>query len=122
MVVDEFTERLARVRHRFMSTLQSKIEDTYAALPGLIGDDAGAAQEVAEVYRRIHNIVGVGPTVGFAATGGLARKVEGILFLAHHDRRGLTPSELEALRPLLHGLREAAQEELQATLSSWRPA
>jgi chemotaxis protein histidine kinase CheA len=120
MAIDVFAERLAKVRHRFMSTLASKIEDTYTALPCLSGDGPDAAEGVAEVYRRIHNIVGVGPSVGFTATGSTARKVESILFLAQHARRGLNSNELTALKPMLHILRDTAQQELQSTLSGWR--
>ena len=40
MAVDPYAERLARVRERFVSTLESKIKDTFAALPNLSGDAA----------------------------------------------------------------------------------
>ena len=40
MAVDPFTERLARVRERFVSALESKIEDTFAAIPDLSGENA----------------------------------------------------------------------------------
>jgi hypothetical protein len=33
MPADPFTERLGRVRERFVAALESKIEDTYAAIP-----------------------------------------------------------------------------------------
>ena len=45
MPADPFTERLARVRQRFVSTLESKIEDTYADLPKLVGDGPGVADD-----------------------------------------------------------------------------
>jgi hypothetical protein len=38
MSTDPFTERLARVRHRYVSTIEGKIDDTYADLPKLVGD------------------------------------------------------------------------------------
>jgi len=40
MAVDQFAERLARVRQRFVSALESKIEDTFAAIPDLSGETA----------------------------------------------------------------------------------
>ena len=49
MTVDPFTERLARVRERFVSALESKIEDTFAALPQLAGETATFAA-VDETY------------------------------------------------------------------------
>jgi hypothetical protein len=40
---DEFAERLAKVRERFVSSLATKIDETYAALPHLAGDDVTVA-------------------------------------------------------------------------------
>ncbi len=74
-----FTERLARVRHRFVASLESKIDSVYAALPKLSGEGTAVAEVVDENYRRIHDIVGVSPSVGFFATGRVARTVENIL-------------------------------------------
>jgi len=69
MSVDAYAERLARVRQRFVSALESKIGDSYAAIPELSGETAAATEAVGETYRRMHGIVGIGPTVGFASTG-----------------------------------------------------
>ena len=52
MTVDPFAERLARVRERFVSALESKIEDTFAALPDLAGEAAGF-EAVDETYREL---------------------------------------------------------------------
>jgi chemotaxis protein histidine kinase CheA len=109
MAIDPFTERLAKVRQRFVSTLESKIEDTYTALPALSGE--GSA--VAETYRRIHGIVGIGPTVGLAATGRAARGVENLLLPAYSAKRGLNAIEMDAVRKALHALREAAQRDIE---------
>ena len=65
MTMDPFADRLARVRQRFVSTLEGKIDDTCAALPTLGCDAPLAAAAVAEAYRCMHGIVGIGPTVGF---------------------------------------------------------
>jgi hypothetical protein len=119
MTVDPFAERLARVRERFVSALESKIEDTFAALPDLAGEIAGF-EAVDETYRRIHGIVGIGPTVGFAATGRAARTLEHILLQPHEAERGLTAAEITSFRKALHTLRETAASELQSFYSGWR--
>ena len=67
MTDDIFADRVAKVRLRFVATLEAKIEETAAALPklggGVLADTAVAA--VAEAYRAMHAIVGIGRTVGF---------------------------------------------------------
>ena len=118
MDVDPFAERLARVRERFVSALESKIEDTFAALPELAGETATEA--VDETYRRIHGIVGIGPTVGFAGTGRAARTLENILLLPRDAERGLTAEEINSFKNALHTLREIAAKELQSFYSCWR--
>jgi chemotaxis protein histidine kinase CheA len=119
MTVDPFTERLARVRERFVSALESKIEDTFAALPQLAGETATFAA-VDETYRRIHGIVGIGPTVGFAATGRAARTLENILLRPHQAERGLTAEEATSFTEALQMLRETAASELQSFYSGCR--
>jgi hypothetical protein len=120
MPVDSFTQRLARVRQRFVSTLESKIEDTYGDLPTLSREGPGVRGTLEETYRRIHGIVAVGPTVGFAATGKAARTVENVLLGPHQAARALGANEVDALKKALHALRQAAQQELQSTFTSWR--
>jgi chemotaxis protein histidine kinase CheA len=115
VVVDEFTERLAKVRQRFTSTLAGKVEQSYAALAGLSGDDAGAANVVEETYRRPHGICGIGPTVGFKATGLAARQAEAVLLFPLQAKRGLTANEVTIFTQALDALREAARLELQTT-------
>ncbi|MGD0024763.1 MAG: hypothetical protein ABSC37_09080 [Xanthobacteraceae bacterium] len=68
---------------------EAKIDDTCAALPNLSGIAPPAAAAVAEAYRCMHGIVGIGPTVGFTATGRPADDVEDVLRSPYHDRRGL---------------------------------
>jgi hypothetical protein len=120
MAVDPFAERLARVRQRFISALESKIEDTYAAIPNLSGATSATAGAVGETYRRMHGIVGIGPTVGFARTGRAARSVENILLPPHQAERGLTIEEIDSFKKALHALRETAASELQSFYSNWR--
>ena len=120
MTIAPFAERLARVRQRFISALESKIEDVYAALPKLPGAGPDIVTVVEETYQRIHAIVGIGPTVGFIATGRAARTVENLLLPARSAGRGLTAEEINLFKKALQALREASQQELQSTYSGWR--
>jgi hypothetical protein len=120
VAIDPFQERLAKVRFRFASTLEGKIEDTYAVLAHLSGYDKGAVDAVEATYRRIHGICGIGPTVGFVQTGRVARDVEAILLEPVRTQRGLTEAEAASFRKKLHVLRETAKSELQSTYSSLR--
>jgi len=113
MSVDVFADRLARVRRRFVSTLQGRIDDTDAAIPKLGGNAATAATAVGEAYRCMHGIVGVGPTVGFPATGRAAHDVEDVLRPAQTERRGLSDDEVARLRERLLDLRAAVEREMQ---------
>jgi len=114
MTADPFLDRLARVRARFAMTLAGKIDETSAALPRLAGAAPAAALAVAEAYRCVHGIVGVGPVVGFAASGNAAHEVEDILRPPQQERRGLTADEIAALAAALQVLREVAARELQS--------
>jgi hypothetical protein len=120
MSVDPFTERLARVRNRYVSTIESKINDTYAELPKLVGDGPDVTMTLEETYRRIHGIVGIGLAVGFAATGKAAKTVENVLFEPHRDARGLGANEFDALKQALDVLRDTVQRDLQTITTSGR--
>src|SRR5579863_3340198 len=113
MTVDAFAERLARVRHRFVSTLEGKIDDAYESITKRAGLAPDAVSAVGETYRCMHGIVGVGPTVGFPATGRAAHDVEDALRAAQREGRGLRPDEILLLKKQLQMLREAANRELQ---------
>jgi chemotaxis protein histidine kinase CheA len=120
VVVDQFTERLNIVRHRFVASLESKIEDAYHALPNMEGETPDAIKATAESFRRIHAIVGVGPTVGFPSSARSARLAENLLLRAYQAERGVNADELLSFKKALHALREAARAELQIAYSSWR--
>jgi hypothetical protein len=111
---DQFSDRLAAVRQRFASGLADKIAATYAAIPSLGGDQASAVAAVADSYRRIHGICGVGASVGFVTTGQAAREVEAVLLPSFRANRGLTADEIVRLERMLAALSAAAQAELQA--------
>ena len=114
MDADVFAERLTKVRNRFTSTLEGKIEETDVAMAGMSGDGVAVVEAVAETYRRLHGIAGTGPTIGFPVTGQAARDAEAVLIAANRDRRGLTADEVANLKTALHALRRAAIVELQA--------
>lgn len=118
MTTETFGDRIARVRHRFASTLEGKIEHAYAAVAKMSDQAAGAAVVVEETYRSIHGMVGIGPSVGFPATGQAARLVEDILRPRLQTSQGLTAEEMLALKKSLHALREAATRELQGFYST----
>lgn len=110
---DHFSDRLAAVRLRFASSLPEKIAATYAAIPTLTGDQSGAIAAVAESYRRIHGICGVGASVGFVSTGLAAREVEAVLLAPFRAGRALDADETALLERRLAELSAAAQAELQ---------
>jgi chemotaxis protein histidine kinase CheA len=114
MNVDVFADRLDRVRRRFVSNVEGKIDDACAAIPDLSEIVPAAAASLGDVYRSIHSIVGIGPTIGFPVIGRAARNVEDVLRAAYCDRRGLTPDEISRLTNSLNALREAASGELQS--------
>jgi chemotaxis protein histidine kinase CheA len=116
MTDDIFADRVAKVRLRFVATLEAKIEETSAALPKVGGvalaDTAVAA--VAEAYRAMHAIVGIGRTVGFPDTGRAAHEVEDVLRPPYHAGRGLSDDEISHLKDTLQALRTIAARELQS--------
>ena len=114
MSADVFADRLARVRQRFVSTLDGKIEAAHAAISGLSDAAPMASASIVEVYRSIHGVVGIGPTVGFPSTGQAAREVEDVLRGPYQNRRGLTADEILLFERRLHAFREAAARELQS--------
>lgn len=118
-MADRFVDRLAKVRARFVSSVEGKLRDTYETFPNLLGGSA-AADTLADTYRRIHGICGVAETVGFVQTGRTARKLDSILLEAHHARRGLTPEEMTLAGKALHALRDATRLELQSAFVGWR--
>jgi hypothetical protein len=113
----ELQVRLSKVRHRFAGTLESKIKDNFAVFPHLSGSGTEVHEHVAEVYRRLHEICALGPTVGFLQTGNAARAAEVILLEPHLAQRGLTLVESAQLKKALDGLWSAARVELQTMYS-----
>lgn len=114
MEVDEFTKRLARIRERFANTLSSKVDDSFASLPKLKNKDSAAIESIIVLHRKLHEMCGIAPSVGFPATGNAARAAETLLREPAKLKRSLTDQEIVAFIAGLDGLRTAAQSELQS--------
>jgi len=111
--VDEFTERLARVRQRFVSSLHGKVDDSYMALTKLSEKDASAIETLVVTHRKLHEMCGIAPSIGFPATGIAARAAEAVLREPAKSRRPLTTKEVAILAEALDRLRAVTQSELQ---------
>jgi hypothetical protein len=105
MYADQFEARLARVRHRFATTLESKITEAVVSADRMSHSTEDASKQVSQSYRNLHAICGIGPTVGFTATGAAARAAEAPLMQANREGRALTASEILILKKALHSLR-----------------
>jgi len=115
----EFAERIAKIRARFISKLADKIQETDAALPHLAGE-GGGADAVAATYRRFHDMIGIGSTIGFEATGHAARAIDAILVEPYRERRALSDDEVAKLVEGLKALRIVARTEMQSPQDSDR--
>ncbi|MGA7806462.1 Hpt domain-containing protein [Bradyrhizobium sp.] len=113
MYTDRFEMCVARVRHRFATTLENKIETTMMSAGRMSRGDSSGIKTVSNAYRHLHGIYGVGATVGFAATGEAAHAAESALIQAYHEERGLTETEVRSLKQALARLRDVAASELR---------
>jgi hypothetical protein len=113
MYNDQFETRLAIVRHRFATTLESKIKDAVVSIDRMTRGYGEVTKHISDSCRDLHGICGIGPTVGFSATGEAARRAEGLLMQAHHEKRGLSEREVISLKKALEKLRIAAASELR---------
>ena len=106
---DLFAERLAMVRQRFAAKLDARIDEIEATVPELARD--GSRETLARAHRRAHDLCGVGPTMGFVATGQAARSIERVLLEAVKAGRSLTEDEVARVRDGIALLRSAASAE-----------
>ncbi len=111
----EFVARIDRIRTRVALKLAHNIQQTYAALSQMTGDGNDAVDAVATAYRWFHDISGIGPTLGFEATGRQARSCAAIVVDPFRTQRGLSPDELALLTSGLEFLRIAALNETNST-------
>lgn len=113
MHADQFEARVAKVRHRFATTLKSKIETAMVSADRMSRKDGSVTNYVSDSYRHLHSIYGVGATVGFAATGEAGHIAESALMHAYLEKRGLTEAEILNLKKALGHLRDVAASELR---------
>jgi hypothetical protein len=111
VVEAEFAARIDKIRSRVALKLADRIQQTDAALSQMIGNGSDAVAAVVSAYRWLHDISGVGPTIGFELTGRQARLCADILVGPFRAQRGLLPDELELLTTGLESLRIAALNE-----------
>lgn len=109
----QFEERIAKVRVRFISKLADTIQTVDAAFAHMAGDGDDAVAAVASTYRRFHDMAGVGSTIGFEATGRVARTLDALLSGPFRDRRGLRDDELAELKEGLGALQMAVLMEIR---------
>lgn len=109
VVTDLFVERLAAVRQRFVAKLDARLDEIEATVPQL--STTGSNEALAHAHRRAHDLCGVGPTMGFAATGKAARTVEQLLLVPLKAERALTRNEIAQLRQDIAVLRSVATAE-----------
>ncbi len=116
MDAEQFAERMAQIRARFAAKLNNKIEDTDAALTVAVGDGRKAVDAVATIYRRFHEVCGIGPTIGFNQTGRVARTiVDEVLVTPFRSERGFTANEAARLKEGLEAFRIAARVDMKST-------
>ena len=116
MDTDQVAEQIAVIRRRFSKKLRHKLQEIDAVLPSVLGRGAAAVDLVAAIYRKLHDVCGVGPIVGFTETGRVARSVSAVLVGPFRDQRGLTKDEVATLNEGLEALRSAAALDM----ASWR--
>jgi hypothetical protein len=80
-----------------------------------VGEGGGVAAAVYAAHRKVHDLCGIGPTLGFNAIGRAARVCERILLQPSRDQRGLTEQEMARLKEGLVVLRAAARNDIQST-------
>src|SRR3954447_6696078 len=113
MAEDDFAERLNGVRQRFAAKLVGRITEIDTAIPAMVGEGADVTAAVYAAHRKVHDLCGIGPTLGFEATGKAARVCERILLQPSRGQRGLNEQEMAHLKEGLLALRAAAQTDMQ---------
>jgi len=114
VVEANFAERMVKVRARFASKLFIRIAQANDALPRMTGNGSDAIVAVADAYREFHDVCGIAPTIGFEATGQLARHCDAVLVTPFRDQRGLSENELALLTEKIEALRTGALAEMQS--------
>lgn len=118
----QFAARIDKIRARVALKLADRIQQTDAALPKMTSGGSDAVNAVATAYRWFHDISGIGPTLGFQATGREARMCADILVGPFRAQRGLSTDELTLLTKGLESFRIVALDETHSTASNQRSA
>jgi hypothetical protein len=113
-----FAARLDGIRGRFALKLARNIEQTDAALRHMAQEGNDAVSAVAAAYRWFHDATGICSTIGFEATGQLARSCDAILVEPFRAQRGLSQDELALLTQALESFRITALAETASTESN----
>jgi hypothetical protein len=92
-----------------VAKLGARLDDLEAGVPQL--SQGGSTEALARAHRGAHDLCGVGPTMGFIATGKAARAVEQLLLAPLKADRMLTGDEVAQLRHGLAVLRSVATSE-----------
>jgi chemotaxis protein histidine kinase CheA len=108
---DDYADRMAALRQRFATQLDSRIAGMETAMLQREDDDL---DDLAQAHRDAHHLCGVGATLGFVGTGTVARTIERILLAAVKAGRALTDDELPRLRAGIALLRSTASAELRS--------
>ncbi len=114
MDTDHFEEKLAQIRLRYASTLRHRVDESFDALPALSDESADAIKTIINIHRKLHEMCGMAPSIGFPLTGKAARLAESVLREPASARRPLTKTEIRAFIDEIDRLRDAALAELQA--------
>jgi hypothetical protein len=116
----QFAERMSQIRARFAAKLTARIDETDAVLPLLAGAGETAVEAVSTVYRRFHEVCGIGSAIGFDETGWRARRlVDDVLVGPFRGRRGLSEGEMAKMREGLEAFRVAARIDMQSMDTEW---
>jgi chemotaxis protein histidine kinase CheA len=107
---DQFTERFAAVRQRFLGRLDARIELIASAMPQPDREDELGVLVLA--HRKAHTLCGVGPTFGFVGTAMAARSIEQLMLAAVTAERTLTDGEIRRLREGIALLRSTVTAEM----------
>lgn len=101
---------LARIRERFISSLSDRIDSFYELLSDL-QDDARWAESCAEIRANAHKLHGICASVGFAAIGENAARLEQKIDSLGPD---LHRDNVDDVRSLLNRLLDEMEQNLDA--------
>jgi len=97
-VSDLFAKRFAAVRERFAAKLDARVQEIETTIPVLARGAAG--KTLARAHRRAHDLCGVGPTMGFVATGKAARAIEQVMLAPVTQRPPPICDSLQSLQSI----------------------